>query len=398
MVRILPVFASLAVLMSTVALPAHAEETAPPAAAQPKLPAIIVTEAVNRSMTDRVIATGTVKPVDDVYVMPLVDGLSIRTVDADVSDSVKAGDVLATLNDDALVLQKSQLQANKAKAEASVAQYKAQVLEAQANLDDYRRQRDRTEKLNQSGTTTQSQLEQATAQVQVGEARLNAARQAVAVGESDIKVVEAQIEDVDLNLARTGVKSPVDGVISAKNARVGAIASGSGNPLFTIIKNGAIELVADLSETDIQKVKVGQKAVVTVAGGTTKVEGKVRLVSPSVDATTRLGAVHIVIDGKSGARDGMYAHADIIIEETQALALPLSAVTTGRTDSITRKVDNGVVKQVKIETGIQDGGFVQVVSGLSAGDVVVAKAGAFVRDGDHIAPVPAKPEPGAVSN
>ncbi|MBP2558036.1 HlyD family secretion protein [Neorhizobium galegae] len=372
---------------------ALAQDAATPAPAQTeiKLPSIIVTEAVEKPLVDRVIATGTVRPVEEVYVQPLVDALSIKTLNADVGDEVKADSVLATLNDDALLLEKSQLQANKAKAEAAVAQYQAQVIEAQANVADTTRQRDRLVKLSQSGTGTVSQLEQASAAVEVAQARLNAAKQAVVVGQSDIKVVDAQIEDINLKLARTGVKAPVGGVISVRNAKVGAIASGTGNPLFTIIKDGAIELVADLSETDIQKIKAEQKAIVTVAGGKVKIEGKVRLVSPTVDPVTRLGAVHIVIDDESGARSGMYASAEIVVTETNALALPLSAVTTGRNGSTARKVEDNVVKQVKIETGIQDGGFVQVVSGLTAGDIVVAKAGAFVRDGDKIAPVPAEP-------
>ncbi|MCQ1851081.1 efflux RND transporter periplasmic adaptor subunit [Neorhizobium galegae] len=374
------------------------EAAAKPAPAQTeiKLPSIVVTEAIEKPLVDRVVATGTVRPVEEVYVQPLVDALSIKTLNADVGDEVKADSVLAMLNDDALLLQKSQLQANKAKAQAAVAQYQAQVIEAQANVADTTRQRDRLQKLSQSGTGTVSQLEQASAAVEVAQARLNAAKQAVAVGESETKVVDAQIEDINLKLARTGVKAPVAGVISARTAKVGAIASGTGNPLFTIIKDGAIELVADLSETDIQKIKFGQRAIVTVAGGKVKIEGKVRLVSPTVDAVTRLGAVHIVIDDETGARSGMYGSAEIVIAETNALALPLSAVTTGRNGSTARKVEDNVVKQVKIETGIQDGGFVQVVSGLTAGDIVVAKAGAFVRDGDKIAPVPA--EPAAIAN
>lgn len=385
-----------ALLLSLAASSALSQEVTPPAPAEPKLPSIVVTEAVTKPLVDRVIATGTIKPVEEVYVQPLVEGLSIKTLNADVGDEVKADSVLAALNDDALLLERSQLEANRAKTEAALAQYKAQVIEAQANLDDATRQRDRTKRLSQSGTSTVSQLEQAEALVEVRQAQLNAAKQAVAVGESDINVVDAQIEDVDLKLARTGVKTPVAGVISLRNAKVGAIASGTGNPLFTIIKDGAIELVADLSETDIQKIEVGQKAVVTIAGGRTKIEGKVRLVSPTVDSTTRLGSVHIVVDDESGARAGMYASADIIVTETSALALPLSAVTTDRNGSTARKVEDNVVKQVKIETGIQDGGFVEVVSGLEAGDMVVAKAGAFVRDGDKIAPVPA--EPNTISN
>jgi len=385
--------AAYATILTQQPAPAFAQDPAAPAPAptEIKLPSIVVTEAIEKPLVDRVIATGTIRPVEEVYVQPLVDALSIKTLNADVGDEVKADSVLATLNDDALLLQKSQLQANKAKAKAAVAQYQAQVIEAQANVADTTRQRDRLQKLSQSGTGTVSQLEQATAAVEVAQARLNAAKQAVTVGESDIKVVDAQIDDIDLKLARTGVKAPVPGVISVRNAKVGAIASGTGNPLFTIIKDGAIELVADLSETDIQKIKTGQKAMVTVAGGKVKIEGKVRLVSPTVDPVTRLGAVHIVIDDESGARAGMYGSAEIVIAEAKALALPLSAVTTGRTGSTARKVEDNVVKQVKIETGIQDGGFVQVVSGLTAGDLVVAKAGAFVRDGDKIAPVPAEP-------
>ena len=67
----------------------------------------------------------------------------------------------------------------------------------------------------------------------------------------------------------------------------------------------------------------------------------------------------------------------------------MSAVTSGRDGSNSRKVESGVIRQVKIETGIQDSGFVEIKQGLSQGDKVVEKAGAFVRDGDKINPVPA---------
>ncbi|WP_425352185.1 efflux RND transporter periplasmic adaptor subunit [Agrobacterium bohemicum] len=353
------------------------------------LPSIVVSEAIKRDLVDRVVATGTLKPVDEIYVQPLVDGLSVEKLNVDIGDKVEAGASLAELSKDSLILQKSQLQANRAKAEATVAQSKAQVIEAQANYDDAVRQRDRADRLGKSGSGSVSQVEQTAAAADVAQARLQASRQNVTVGEADIKVVDAQIEDIDLKLSRTSVKTPVAGIVSAKNARVGAIASGSGNPLFTVIKDNAIELVADLSETDIQKVQVGQRAIITVAGGRNKIEGKVRLVSPTVDATTRLGSVHILLPTDSPARAGMYGSAEVVIASANALALPLSAVTSGRDGSTTRRVENGVVKQVAVEIGIQDGGFVEIKNGISAGDVVVEKAGAFVRDGDKINPVPA---------
>ncbi|WP_288431591.1 efflux RND transporter periplasmic adaptor subunit [uncultured Agrobacterium sp.] len=390
MQRIPSLLGFTALLLSAAFVPgmSHAEGE-PAQATRHNLPAIVVTEAKTRDLVDRVVATGTIRPVDEIYVQPQVDGLAVDRLNVDIGDKVEAGAVLAELSKDSLLLQKSQLEANRAKAEAGVAQNKAQVIEAQANLDDAIRQRDRAARLGKSGSGSVSQVEQTAAAADVAQARLQASKQAVTVGEADIKVVDAQIEDIDLKLARTGVKTPVAGIISAKNARVGAIASGSGNPLFTVIKDGAIELVADLSETDIQKIKVGQKASLTVAGGRQKIEGTVRIVSPTVDPTTRLGSVHIVLPVDSPARAGMYASADVIVASTNALALPLSAVTSGRDGSTTRKVENGVVKQVKIETGIQDGGFVEITSGLAAGEMVVEKAGAFVRDGDKINPVPA---------
>ena len=99
------------------------------------LPAIVVTAAEPRPIVDRVIATGSVQAVEEVYVTPLVDGLSIRTLAADVGDRVEANGTLATLNDDALLLQKSQTEASLAKAEAALAQIGAQLVEAKANAD-----------------------------------------------------------------------------------------------------------------------------------------------------------------------------------------------------------------------------------------------------------------------
>ncbi|MCM2473204.1 efflux RND transporter periplasmic adaptor subunit [Rhizobium sp. CG5] len=365
---------------------------APPA---PKLPSIVVTQPETRQLVDRIVATGTIKAVEEIYVQPLVDGLSIKSLAADIGDRVEADGILATLNVDALLLQKSQYEANKAKAEAGVAQYQAQLIEAKANLDDAIRQRDRTKKLGSNGTTSISQVEQAQATADVAVARLNAAEQAVTVGEADVRVVESQIADVDLNLARTDVKAPYGGLVASRNAKIGAIAAGASQPLFTIIRDGEIELVADISETDMLRITVGQKAIVKVAGASQALSGSVRLISPTVDATTRLAAVHIAIDDDQRARAGMYGSAEIVIESQEGIALPLSAVNTDKDGSTVRLVNDGIVKQVKIDTGIQDGAYIQVTSGIGGQDEVVAKAGAFVRDGDHINPVR---DPAAMSN
>lgn len=354
------------------------------------LPAIVVTAAETRAIIDRVVATGTVQAVEEVYVVPLVEGLSIRTLGADVGDRVEADGTLATLNDDALVLQKSQTEASLAKAEASLAQIEAQLVEAKANADEAVRVRDRAQRLMKSGSQSQAAADQALAAADAALARVNSAEQAITVSQADIRVAEAQIADIELQLARTAIKSPVAGLVSARTARIGAIASGSASPLFTIIRDGAIELKADVSEDALLKLAPDQKATVTLAGGAAKITGTIRLVEPTLDPQSRLGRVYIRFEEPGKARAGMFASAEIVVEEKQGIVLPLSAITTAQNKTVARKVEDGVVKLVPVETGIQDGQVVEIVSGLVAGDEVVAKAGAYVRDGDRVNPVHAE--------
>lgn len=387
MVRITNVTAGLLVLSVALSPFAAAAEDAPANPPKQSLPSIVVTEATSRTLIDRIVATGTIKAVEEVYVQPQVEGLSIRSLEVDVGDRVAADAVVARLNDDTLLLQKSQLVATKAKAEASLAQYQVQLADAKSGAAEAERQYKRAVTLGKSGTLSTASIEQAETAATSANAKVDSTVQAIAIAEADIKVVESQLADIDLKLARTDVKSPVAGLIAARNAKVGAIASGAGQPMFTVIRDGEIELVADISETDILRMRVGQKAEVKVAGGAATLDGSVRLISPVIDPQTRLGAVHIAIDDDQGARAGMYASAEIIISEARGVALPLSAVTTDKRGTTTRLVTDNVVKQVKVETGIQDGAFIEIKDGLSQGDVVVAKAGAFVRDGDRINPV-----------
>lgn len=366
-----------------------------PTAPAQNLPAIIVTPAETRSLVDRIVATGTIQAVEEVQIQPQVEGLQIKSLDADVGDAVAADAIVARLNEDTLVLQRSQLIANRAKAEAALAQYQAQLVEAQASLKEAQRQFERATRLASSGSVSASQKEQTETSLASATARAETARQAITVAEADIKVVDSQIADTDLRLARTEVKSPVSGTIAVRNARIGAIASGAGQPLFTVIRDGQIELVAEVTENDILRLQQGQKAMVNVAGRTEPLTGSIRLVSPVIDPVTRLGSVHIAIDDDGAARSGMYGSAAITVVEAESVALPLSAITTEGGKTTVRKVTDGKVQMVEIKTGIQDGAFIQVTEGLGDGDKVVAKAGVFVRDGDRINPVE---ETSSVSN
>ena len=376
-----------AILLSLLAAPAALAEEPVVTAPKQNLPAIVITTAAMRKLTDKVVATGTVKAVEEVYVQPQVDGLSIRSLNADVGDKVQADSTLATLNEDALILQKSQMLATRAKGEASLAQLHAQLAEAHANAEEAELQRIRAVSMGAKGTMSTSSVEQANASAAANKARVGSAEQAIAVSEADLKVTDSQIADTDLKLARTGIKTPVAGTVASRNARVGAIANGSGDPLFTIIRDSQLELVVDVSESDITKIVIGQKALISLSGSREKLTGTVRLVAPIVDSISRLGAVHITINEGDKARAGMYGSAEIVIRQEEGVALPLTAVNSDEGGSSARKVENGTVKFVNVETGIQDGAYIEILKGLKAGEDVVAKAGAYVRDGDHITPV-----------
>ncbi|KIQ69063.1 efflux RND transporter periplasmic adaptor subunit [Wenxinia marina] len=222
---------------------------------------------------------------------------------------------------------------------------------------------------------------------------MDAAQQGLVAAEAQVRVAEAQIADVQLNLRRTEVVSPVAGIVSQRNAQIGAIASAAGQPMFVIIRDGLVELQADVSESDLLKLELGQTVALRPVGLSDTLRGTVRLIEPTVDAQTRLGRVRISLEEPGRVRAGLFAEAEILVEEREGLTLPVSAVAApaeGRGETVLRVTGDGVVERVAVTTGIRDGGTVEILDGLGAGDRVVARAGAFVRPGDRINPIPAE--------
>lgn len=360
------------------------EQRAEEPAAQ-MLPSISVVAVETAVLRDRVIATGTIQPAETVVVQPQIEGQATEELFAEIGDKVEAGQVLARLSDSALTLQRSQLVASLAAGEAGVAQARAQVAEADAALAEAIRNRDRARELGDRGTIPQATLDDAESQATIAQARVNSARQALASADAQLGLIHAQIADVDLSISRTEIRAPVAGVVAARNARVGAIASaGGGTAMFTLIRDGALELHADVVDIDLLRLAPGQPATVRVAGSAAPIRGSVRLVEPSVDDETRLGRVRIALDDPGAVRDGMFAEAEIIVAQREAPAVPVTAVGS---DGTVLRVDAGVVHRVAVTPGIRDGGLVEIREGLAPGEVLVARAGAFVREGDRVNPV-----------
>ena len=218
-------------------------------------------------------------------------------------------------------------------------------------------------------------------------ARVTVAIQGLEAARAQLALAEARLDNIRLQLDRTEVKAPVAGKIIARNAKIGAVATAAGEPMFVIVRDGELELRADVAEADVLRLMPGQPARLRAVGMAEPLTGKVRLVEPTINATSRLGRARIEIDDETGLRSGMFIEAEIIVAEREGLAVPLTAIgTTVDGTSVLRVVD-GLVERVAVKTGIRDGAFVEIIDGLSAGDQVVTKAGAFVRAGDRINPV-----------
>lgn len=353
--------------------------------AQP--PAIIVTRVVRAEITDRVLANGMIAAVEEVLVAPHIEGLAIESLQAGIGDRVEAGSVLATLSDDQLILQMSQLEANRAKALAAIAQMGAQLAEVTSTADETVKAAKRAKTLSRQGTYSSVQAEQAEAEATAARARVRSVEEAVKVAEADIRLIDAQVEDVKLRLARTEVKAPVSGIITARGARIGAIASASAGPLFVMIRDGALEMQADIAEVDMHRIAEGQAAHLHLIGAAHTIEGRIRLIDPTLNLETRLGMARIEINNSTGLRAGMFADAEIIVAKRNAITVPVTSINIGPNGSDVLKIENGTATRTTVTTGIREGGVIEITNGLSKGDLIVAKAGAFVRDGDRITPV-----------
>ena len=391
----MPIYRTLLSTAVAVALlfPAAAfAETTAAAAKTSSIPAITVSPVALQLLRDEVRVSGLVGPLEEVQVQPLIEGQPIETLAVDVGDKVVAGQVLAKLSSTTLQLQKSQFNASLAAARATIAQAEAQLIEARSSADEAQRVNDRTVKLKAQGTSSQAAADQANAAAISATARVTVAVQSLEAARAQLALTESQLENVDLQLSRTNVVAPVSGEVVERNALLGGIASAAGPAMFKLIRDGALELRADVAEADLIRLAPGQTAQMAAVGANEALAGKVRLVEPTIDATSRLGRVRITLDKPELVRSGMFVDAVVLVVERRTIAVPVTAVGSSGEGATVMRVRDGLVERVPVVTGIRDGGQVEIISGVVPGDLIVTKAAAFVRDGDHINPVLAQVE------
>lgn len=362
-------------------------QAAKEAAAADALAAVVTVARVTAAdFAETVLASGSLVAREEILVGPEVEGLRITEVVVDEGTRVKKGDVLARLVAVTLDAQVAQNDAAIARSSAAIAQAKASIVQAEARVVENRNALERAKPLRGAGHMTEAVFDQREQAARTADAQLEAARDGLRLAEAEKAQVEAQRREMMWRRGRVEVTAPADGIVSRRMARVGGYATGAAEPMFRIVAKGEVELDAEVIETRLHSVKEGQTARVDVAGLGT-VEGKVRLVSPEVDKSTRLGRVRIFLGDDPGLRVGSFARGVIATSSGNGLAVPSSAVLYGPNGPTVQVVRANRVETRRIKTGLASGAMVEVREGLEDGDLVVARSGTFLREGDAVRPV-----------
>jgi RND family efflux transporter MFP subunit len=306
-------------------------------------------------------------------------GVRVAEVLVEVGDTVRAGQPLLRLDTRTLEVQARQ-------ADASVAQ-------ARASLDLARANSDRGATLVKEGLISSSNADEL--------------RATLASAEAQLATAEADRESARLRLGFATLKAPDAGVISARAVQPGQIVS-SGTDLLRMIRQGRLEWRAELTESDLTKVKTGTPVELTSPSGQ-RILGRVRAVSPAVDPETRTGMLYADLPTPGDLRSGMFAQGQIMLGTSSASVLPRESVVfrdgfayvfvarvANDQEGQTRTGDNQAfnVEQRRISIGAQRGDFTEVQGGLKAGDRVVVRGAGFLSDGDLVREVA---EPKAVA-
>ena len=182
------------------------------------------------------------------------------------------------------------------------------------------------------------------------------------------------------------VQAPVAGLVSASTAAVGATASGKGDALFSIIARSEFDLVGLVPTRDIAKLQINQSARIKVIGAG-ELDGRVRRLSTTVEPNSQLAQVFIAVTTNRRLLVNSSGRAQIKTGQSCGISVPLTAILYGNAGTVVQVVKRQRVETRRVETGLMSQGQVEIREGIVEGDIVVARAGALLREGDPVRPV-----------
>lgn len=309
-------------------------------------------------------ASGTVAARRAMPVGVAGEGGQVIQVLVDAGDWVRAGQVLAVIDRDVQVQQIAGQSANVAVADAD-----ARL--AQANLD-------RALRLIEKGFISKADIDRLTATRDAATAR--------------VRVARAGAGELRARAERLNIVAPAAGLVLTRAVEPGQIVGPGSGVLFSLARDGEMELQARLSEADIGRLSVGSVAEVTPVGTTRVLTGQVWQLSPTIDQQSRQGIARIALAYDAALRPGGFASAALRSGTVVAPLLPESAILSDEKGAYVFVVgaDNKVQRR-DVKTGEVSAKGISVIQGISGNEKIVLRAGGFLNAGDLVQPVSVQP-------
>ena len=325
-------------LLGTLVFLSGCDQQSPAKVRQPKPHLVEILSAQPADIELERIRTGTLEAFQTINIYNQEEGI-VKQILPREGDSVKRDDLLITLDDQLL---------------------KAQLQRARAVTQQARKELQRTSSLIKRNLTARSELTQK---------------------ETDLAVAKADEQVIATRLGYTRIKSPIDGVVTARHTEPGNLAEKS-SLLLTLADLSSLRLKVDVSELLINQLKTGMPVDIEIdalrhlnQGNSFAVSGKVSRIYPTIDPATRSGTLEISLDpAPQGARPGQFARVKFRIARQQILLLPFASLRQSDTGSYVYIVDNNdTVQQRPLQTGLKAGEQVEVLAGLNPGDKVITR-------------------------
>jgi len=303
-----------------------------------------VAEVQMGDLTNSIQVNGTIFGVNEVIATPLMGG-TVEKVLVAMGDKVQKGDLLFSLvSGDAA----------------------AMLAQAQANYSDAKNNYNRTQTLYNEGAVAQNMLEQA---------------------QTGLKGAEAALQQASTNFKYTQITAPITGQVASINAVVGQVAA-AGQTSARIIDNKKMKLKATVSEKAVGKLAVGQKeeVVITSLGQVEPIYGTISAIAPAADLQTMTFPIEITIDNANGKiKSGMFGEANLGQDHVQnAVIIPQEALVNIDGNKVVFVVKDGLAELRAVEIGIENDELLEVKSGVKAGEQVVTRGNASLRDGQQV--------------
>ncbi len=374
---------------------AHGGETG--AASQASAPVVVaVARASRESLSRELVLTAEFRPFQEIEVMAKVSGY-VKKIYVDVGDHVREGQLLAALESPELGddIRKAGFSVDRSDAEVARARDEVRRAESAHQMTHLTWTRLSDVAKERPGLIARQEIDDAQSKDLVSEANVAGAKSNLNAALQQVSVNKADQSRADTMNRYTQVTAPFAGVITKRYADTGSlIQAGTASqtqamPLVRLSQNNLLRLILPVPESAVPTVKLGQAVEVRVPTLNRTFEGKVARFTDKLQTSTRTMDTEVDVPNTTGLLlPGMYAEVSLTTAHQQSvIAVPVAAVDQdGKTGTVLAVQADGRIQRKKLSLGMETADRIEVLSGLSEGELVVVGNRAALQPGQKVQP------------